>query len=379
MLNCSFGKNAVHTTKRATVRGIASALLCAVLILFIAPAYAVGYADSLAAKTGKVEIHAGDVVCFGICDDACGFDGKWLVLDTEHTNTGEPGMFLMALNLISDEKGSSLLFRNIGDVSVSFADRGDAFAAEHPGSTDYRNSDIQIWCEDFAQSHLTQAEYGALLPTQKSDAGVAIPGFGIPIPGVSTGTVDFDPVDEILNGDRLFLLSAEEITNPKYGFVDARSRVAQYKGTEEGYWLRSPHIPTFPLDVGFVFSFGAVMDFPVNGNFAFEMNSYARPACNLDNSKITDAEILTVCGEKTIWRLSFQDGEHNDREYDTSLPIVGEVMDLTALLKKALVIIAGVLTLLIVVIVAVIRRVLRKRRAKRMAERKQDERSLSGK
>ena len=81
------------------------------------------------AETGKAEIHAGDVVCFGICDDACGFDGKWLVLDTEHTNTGEPGMFLVALNLISDEKGNSLLFRDIGDVSVSFAARGDAYAA----------------------------------------------------------------------------------------------------------------------------------------------------------------------------------------------------------------------------------------------------------
>lgn len=104
--------------------GIAGALLCAVLILFLAPAYAVGCADPLATETGKAEIHAGDVVCFGICDDACGFDGKWLALDTEHTNTGEPGMFLMALNLISDEKGGSLLFRDIGgDVSVSFADR----------------------------------------------------------------------------------------------------------------------------------------------------------------------------------------------------------------------------------------------------------------
>ena len=170
MLNCSFWKNAVYTAKRIAVRGIAGALLCAVLILFLAPAYAVGCADPLATETGKAEIHAGDVVCFGICDDACGFDGKWLVLDTEHTNTGEPGIFLMALNLISDEKGDSLLFRDIGgDVSVSFADRGDTFAAEHPGSTDYRNSDIQIWCEDFAQSHLTQAEYVAILPTLKSD------------------------------------------------------------------------------------------------------------------------------------------------------------------------------------------------------------------
>ncbi len=331
------------------------------------------------AATEKTEIHAGDVVCFGICDDACGFDGKWLVLDAEHTNTGEPGMFLVALNLISDESGNSLLFRDIGDVSVSFTDRGETFAAEHPGSTDYRNSDIQVWCEDFAQSHLTQAEYGALLPTLKSDAGAVIPGFGIPLPGAPSGTVDFDPVDEILNGDRLFPLSAEEITNPQYGFTDARSRVAQYKGTEEGYWLRSPHIPTFPLDVGFVFSFGAVMDFPVNGNFAFEMNSYARPACNLDSSKITDAEILAVIGEKTIWRLSFQDGEHNDREYDTSLPVIGEVMDVTALLKKALVIAACVLILLIVVIVVVIRKVLRKRRTKRAAKMKQDESPLSKK
>ena len=362
-MNCSFGKKAICL---ASFASMAFLLLSSAVF----PAFA---------ETGKAEIHAGDVVCFGTCDDACGFDGKWLVLDAEHTNTGEPGMFLVALNLISDEKGGSLLFRDIGDVSVSFADRGDAFAAEHPGSTDYRNSDIQIWCEGFAQSHLTQAEYGALLPTLKSDAGAVIPGFGIPLPGASTGTVDFDPVDEILNGDRLFLLSAEEITNPQYGFVDARSRVAQYKGTEEGYWLRSPHIPTFPLDVGFVFSFGAVMDFPVNGNFAFEMNSYARPACNLDSSKITDAEVLAVCGEKTIWRLSFRDGAHNDREYDTSLPVIGEVMDLTALLKRALVITACVLILLVVVIVVVIRNVLRGRRAKRAAGRERDERPFDGK
>lgn len=54
-------------------------------------------------------------------------------------------------------------------------------------------------------------------------------------------------------------------------------------------------------------------------------------------------------------------------------------MDLTALLKKALVIAACVLILLVVVIVVVIRKVVRKRRTKRMAERKQDERSFGGK
>lgn len=325
------------------------------------------------AETGKPEIKAGDVVCFGISDEACGFDGKWLVLDAEHTNTGEPGMFLVALGLISDENGNSLLFRDVGDVSVSFSDRGDAFAAAHPGSTDYQGSDIQLWFEDFARSHLTQAEYGALLPTVKSDAAAVIPGLGLPIPGVSTGTVDFDPAENILNGDRLFLLSAEEVTNSQYGFTDARSRVAQYKGTNEGYWLRSPHIPTFPLDVGFVFNFGAVMDFPVNGNFMFEQNSYARPACNLDSGKIADAESLAVSGEKTIWRLSFQDGEHNDRAYDTGLPVIGEVMDLPSMLKTALAIAACVLILLVVVIVLVVRKILRKRRMKQAAERQQAE------
>lgn len=185
-------------------------------------------------------------------------------------------MYLVSLNLIGDEQGEDILFRDIGDVSVSFSNRGEDFAAEHPGTTDYQGSNIQAWCETFAQTHLSQAEYGALLPTHKSDEAATIPGLGIPLPGVSSGTVDFSPVTDILDGDKLFLLSAEEVTNPAYGFADGSARIAQFKGTPQGYWLRSPHIPTFPLDVGFVFSFGAVMDFPVNANFMFEQGTYAR-------------------------------------------------------------------------------------------------------
>ena len=58
------------------------------------------------------------------------------------------------------------------------------------------------------------AEYGALLPTHKSDEAATIPGLGIPLPGAPNGTVDFSPVTDILDGDKLFLLSAEEVTNP---------------------------------------------------------------------------------------------------------------------------------------------------------------------
>lgn len=334
-------------------------ILCISMLLLI-----LTYLTIPASCDGASEIQTGDVVCFGTPDAACGFDGKWLVLDSEHTNTGAPGMFLVSLNLIGNEQGRPLLFRDIGDVSVSFSDRGEAFAEEHPGSTDYQGSDIQTWCEDFAQNHLTQAEYQALLPTWKSDAATVIPGLGIPLPGVMTGTVDFDPVENILNGDRLFLLSAEEITNEQYGFSDGSSRIAAFKGTAEGYWLRSPHIPTFPLDVGFVFGFGAVMDFPVNANFMMELGTYARPACNLDIGSITNAEVLTVSDETTVWRLHFQD-EANERQYDTSLPEKMEAMDLGAMLKTVLIVAVCVLIFLVILMIVLVRIVSRKRWAKR--------------
>ena len=122
-------------------------------------------APASAAETAEGKIQTGDVVCFGEADENCGFDGKWLVLDSQHTNDGQPGMYLVSLNLIGDEQGEDILFRDIGDVSVSFSNRGEDFAAEHPGSTDYQGSNIQAWCETFAQTHLSQAEYGALLPT----------------------------------------------------------------------------------------------------------------------------------------------------------------------------------------------------------------------
>ena len=47
---------------------------------------------------GQEKIKAGDILCFGTPDEACGFDGKWLVLDSEQTNTGGEGMFLVSLS-----------------------------------------------------------------------------------------------------------------------------------------------------------------------------------------------------------------------------------------------------------------------------------------
>ena len=325
-------------------------LLIVLLLASGAPAFAVK------------DISAGDILCFGEPDETCGFDGKWLVLDAEHTNTGEDGLFLVSLNLIGDEQGNILIYRTLDeDVSVSFRDTGGAYASSHPGILDYQGSDLQQWSMEFLLKHFTEAEQQALLPTDKSDEAIVIPGFGIPLPGATAGTVDFDPAENVLSGDKLFPLSAEEVTSESYGFTDNRSRVALYKGKAEGYWLRSPHIATFPLDVGFVFSFGSVMDFAVNTKTMFAQATYARLACNLDRNAITSLEELAVSDVKRILLVSFS-GEPNNQEYDLSLPVVGKVLDLNKAIKIVFAAVVLVFVVLIVLIVWLIRRTIRKRK-----------------
>ena len=125
-------------------------------------------------------VKTGDVLCFGRPEESCGFLGRWLVLDAEHTNTGGEGMFIVSLDLIGSAEGGPLLFRDIGEVSVSFSDTGRDYAAAHPGVTDYRDSDIRRWCGDFAKEYLSAAEREALIPTDKSDTAIVIPGLITP-------------------------------------------------------------------------------------------------------------------------------------------------------------------------------------------------------
>lgn len=326
-------------------------LSASLFVVFQMPCTSTVYAKENLAK----EIKAGDVICFGIPDEKSGYDGKWLVLDNATTNTGTPGMFLTSLSLIGSEDGEELIYHEIGDVSVSFLNRGEEFAKENPGAQNYQGSEMQQWCEDFFNTHFSVEEQSAILPTYKSDQAVSIPGLGIPLPGATNGTVDFDSVDNILNGDRLFLLSAEEAYNANYGFTSDASRVAFYKGEAAGYWLRSPHIDTFPLDVGFVFGFGALMDYPVNGQFSFHMNSYARPAMNLDSTKITDLEVLNTENGTTVWRISMN-GNKNLQEYDPSLPAVADTIDLRGMAQKAmLIVILALVTIVSTVIYMIVR------------------------
>ena len=344
----------MHRENRKPVLCRIAALTVILLLLAALPA---------PAEEAPRGVRAGDILCFGTPDGASGFDGRWLVLDSEHTNTGEAGMFVVSLGLVGDGQGAPVIFRDIGDVAVSFSDRGEAYAAAHPGVTRYQGSDLQRWCSAFLERSFTPAEQQAMLPTFKSDGGIAIPGFGIPLPGAAAGTVDFDPAEDILQGDRLFPLSAEEAVSAGYGFTDNRSRVALYKGEAQGYWLRSPHIPTFPLDVGFVFSFGAVMDYPVSGKSMFAMPAYARPACNLDRSRIAGTELLADTDTAAIWRVTFTGDGPNTRTYDLALPQVGAVPDVQGIVSAVLVAVPLVLLALLGLAAWGITRRIRRRRA----------------
>lgn len=113
-----------------------------------------------------------------------------------------------------------------------------------------------------------------------------------------------------MNGDQIFLLSAEEANNPDYGFSDDADRAATLAGQDAMWWLRSPHSPTYPLDVGMVFTTGSLMDFPVNGQTGFSVKflTCARPACNLDIEKISAIEKTgTTDDGATIWKLTLTD------------------------------------------------------------------------
>lgn len=56
------------------------------------------------AASGDVsDIKDGDILQFGQADDSIGFTAEWIVLDADHTNTGENGIFLLSKDLIGSD------------------------------------------------------------------------------------------------------------------------------------------------------------------------------------------------------------------------------------------------------------------------------------
>ena len=110
---------------------------------------------------------------------------KWRVLD-DQTNTRTTGLFLLSEDLLG---------------SGSYG--GVYFDSTSPYSNAWQGSDAQAWCNTFESSNLDSRELAAILSTTKSDEEFTS----------STYSVHFAASTDILNGDQVFFLSAEEAEN----------------------------------------------------------------------------------------------------------------------------------------------------------------------
>lgn len=172
---------------------------------------------------------------------------KWRVLD-DQTNTGSTGLFLLS------------------DVLLGSGDFGGVyFDNSSPYSNVWQGSDAQTWCENFYSSNFSTGEQSAVLSTTKDDEAFTS----------STSDAPFAASVNILNGDKVFFLSAEEAEKSEYGFDSNTTRVANYGDSAGVWWLRSPYANDTD-DAGVVPDFGIV-----NNDYVF-YDWAARPAFNLD-------------------------------------------------------------------------------------------------
>ena len=176
---------------------------------------------------------------------------KWRVLD-DQTNTGETGLFLLSDGLLGTGYYGGVYFDNTS-----------------PYSNTWQGSDAQAWCNTFASSNLDSRELAAILETTKSDVVFTS----------STYSVPFAASENILNGDKVFFLSAEEAENSAYGFANDNARIANYGGSACAWWLRSPYAG-YTDGAGAVYGYGYVDFITVNDDWA------ARPAFNLDLTSV---------------------------------------------------------------------------------------------
>ncbi len=230
-----------------------------------------------------------------------GVDGDspiiWRVLD-DKTNTGEDGLFLLTEYIFFDDNNSFLKF----DPRV-------------PTDTErftnlWQGSYAQTYCNDFLTEKLSDTEQGALIATTKSDALYESIS--------SSSTLRFAASENILNGDKMFFLSAEEVENAEYGFIDNASRIVDMgTTTASNYWLRSP--------VRFMGNGVGVVIGGDDGSVWYHVNntiSRARLAFNLNTGMVAFVESATGV-QKSIglfavadyagneWKLNLTDSSRN--------------------------------------------------------------------
>lgn len=180
---------------------------------------------------------------------------KWRVLD-DQTNTGGAGLFLLS------------------DVLLGSGTRGGVyFDKSSRNSNAWQGSDAQTWCNIFYSDNFSTGEQSAVIATTKSDEAFTS----------STYHYRYAASENILNGDKVFFLSAQEAENDEYGFTNDAARVADYGDSAGVWWLRSPSASFAGAAgaAGAVTSSGYVTNNPVG-----IMDWAVRPAFNLNLNSV---------------------------------------------------------------------------------------------
>lgn len=254
-----------------------------------------------------------DYIYYGMWNDS---PIKWRVLSVE----GNGGTYVKADD--SSYSGKPLFLLSEVLLSTGNTSTYGNVKFNDSGSTAWQGSIAQSWCKEFsgesetekyAAKAFTASECNAVLKTTKSDN--AYP----------TSNPDYIASENILNGDRVFFLSAEEASESSYGFREDDGRIAMY-GTEYGvWWLRSACTPNVSdpgvndIYVGEVNPDGRLTNAEVN------THSYAaRPAFNLnpDSVLLTSAAAggkpegfseVAECGKRgREWKLTLLDESRNN-------------------------------------------------------------------
>jgi len=283
------------------VKRVLSWVLCLMMVFAMIPSFSVAvYAEdgggSPAISIGAGNIEKGSKVYMGI--RFVEYNAKpisWLVLgNSNSTNLTDGNSSVNAKNarLLITEKTLDYCMIRANDNFV------------------WQGSDLANWCNLFFddsdwngeryQNHFSELEKGTMLYTSKTDGEYSSY-------GVST-----------LDNERLFFLSAEEVSDD-YGYFNGNdSRIAyKYDSDEAAYWwLRSPYADNLTRVVHVV----------SNGNMGIddsEPNYCARPAFNINLNSVlftsaavdgksfgtVGANALNVVPDKTTseWKMTLHD------------------------------------------------------------------------
>ncbi len=189
-------------------------------------------------------------------------ENKWLVLDGDADNNGEAGVFL----LFADVAASGIQFENSGLSNA------------------WDGSDAKAWAEAFTEKTFTEAELSAIKAVTKTDAAGSYNAFAWKESG--------------LNDEQVFFLSAEEVS----------TYLSTNMAAGNGWWLRSGCADNTGIYAGVVSDIGIVGTPHVAAKYD------ARPAMNLDSSKIAmfksvaDGYKVVLLDEDAIFAASAEIG-----------------------------------------------------------------------